>query len=200
HLFFHLLAQVSEHFPAPLEQLGDRDSADPRRRPEEYLRCPVIPDYLCLDMCRVDAEMFAEVDTEALAVEISAGTQHNGLGAPLPCDIRERIRRIGHDEQHRPGRGVHDLWNDIAINPGVLFQQPETALRIVAIGGSAGLFVHPGGDQYDFGTFEIAIVAVSDIYLAAERDAVSNVGRHGFGGFSGAGDQDKLACAAARGA
>jgi hypothetical protein len=63
--------------------------------------------------------------------------------ARLARDISEWIWRIAHDQQCRPGRGTCDLWNDIAINLHVPFQQPETALRIVTVSGSAGRFVHP---------------------------------------------------------
>ena len=150
-------------------------------------------------MRRVDTEMLAKVNTKTLAVEISAGAQHDGAGAGFARDIRERIGRVGHDDQYRPRRRLDDLRNDIAIDFRVLVQQFQTALRIVAVGGAAGLLVHARGDQHHIGALEAAIVAVSDFDLAAERDAVSDVGRHRLGGFSGAVDQDNLVRAAAHG-
>jgi hypothetical protein len=34
------------------------------------------------------------------------------------------------------------LWNNVAIDRGVLFQKPQAPLRIVAISGAAWLLIH----------------------------------------------------------
>jgi hypothetical protein len=79
----------------------------------------MISDHLRLDMCGIDAEMLAQMNTKTLAVQVSTGTQYCGAGPRLACDIR-RVRRVGYDKQYGLGRSVHDLRHDVAVNFGVL--------------------------------------------------------------------------------
>jgi hypothetical protein len=80
----------------------------------------MISDHLRLDMCGIDAEMLAQMNTKTLAVQVSTGTQYCGAGPRLACDIRQRVRRVGYDKQYGLGRSVHDLRHDVAVNFGVL--------------------------------------------------------------------------------
>src|SRR5882757_4948788 len=148
-------------------------------------------------MRRIDAEMLAQMNTKTLAVQVSTGTQYYGAGPRLACDIRQRVRRVGYDKQYGLWRSVHDLRHDVAVNFGVLSEQPETTLRVIAIGSAASLFVHARCDEHDPRVFKIRVVAVDEVHFTSDRHAISDVGRDCLGGLSRAIDQNNLACAAA---
>src|SRR5262249_13750366 len=142
-------------------------------------------------------EMLAEVNAKALAVEICTCAQHHRAGARLARDISERIGRIAHHEERRFGLRPHDPGHDIAIDVGVLVEQLEAALRVIAVRRTAGLFVHADGDQNDARALERVIITVDNIDLGTERRAVADVGRYRLRGLAVAVDEDDLARAAA---
>jgi hypothetical protein len=88
------LAQVAQVLAALLEQVGEGNSADARRGPQEHLCGAVVADHLRLHMCCVDAEVLAEMNAKSLTVEIGAGAQHGGVRAGVASDVRQRIGRI----------------------------------------------------------------------------------------------------------
>src|SRR5262245_25316159 len=197
HLSLQLMLQLANPLAAPLEQCRHWNSADPCRGPQEHLRGPVVANHLCFDMRGIRAEVLAEVNAKSLAVEICTCAQHHRPGARLARDIGERIGWIGHDEKYRVGLRPHDPWHDIAIDFGVLVEQFEAALWVVAIRSAAGFFVHARSDQHDARALEGVIITVDDVDLGTERCAVAHVGRYRLGGLAGAIDEDDLARAAA---
>jgi hypothetical protein len=68
----------------------------------------------------------------------------------------------------------------VAIDCGVLVEQPEPPLRIVAVGGAAGLFVDSRRDQNHAGPGKRVIISVLDIDRRRKRSAVTDVGRDRF--------------------
>src|SRR5215471_7596755 len=197
HLSLQLMLQLANPLAAPLEQCRHWNSADPCRGPQEHLRGSVVANHLCFDMRGIRAEVLAEVNAKSLAVEICTCAQHHRPGARLARDIGERIGWIGHDEKYRVGLRPHDPWHDIAIDFGVLVQQFEAALWVVAIRSAAGFFVHARSDQHDARALEGVIITVDDVDLGTERCAVAHVGRYRLGGLAGAIDEDDLARTAA---
>jgi hypothetical protein len=71
-------------------------------------------------------------------------------------------------------------------------------LRIVAIGGAAGLLVDAGRDHHHAAAGKRIVVAVDDVDLGSQGRAVANVGRDRLGGLARAVDQHDVAGAAAR--
>ena len=112
-------------------------------------------------------------------------------------DIGERIGRVGHHEKDRVGLRPHDPRHDVAIDLGIPVEQFEAPLRIVAISGTAGFFVHARSDQHNTRAREGIIIAVDNIDLGTKRGAVAHVRRDRLGGLAGTIDQDDLARAAA---
>jgi hypothetical protein len=157
----------------------------------------VVADHLRLDGCGVDGEMARQMHAEALAVEQRAGAEHAVVAGTFARHVGERIGRIGDTEQHRVGRGAHDARNDVAVNRGVLVGQAQPPLRIVAVGGAAGLPVDAGRDHHQRAAGEVGVVAVRDRDLRRERRAVAEIGRHRLGALARAVDQHEVARAAA---
>ena len=157
----------------------------------------MVADHLRFDVRGIDAEMLAEVNAEAQAVENVPVLSTRSCRGRLARDVGERIGRIGDGDQHRVGRGAHDPRHDVAIDLGILVEQPEAPLRVVAVGRTAGFLVDAGRDQHDAGAGEGVIVAVDDLDLGTKRRAVAHVGRDRLGGLAGAVDQHDLARAAA---
>src|SRR6267378_5387159 len=144
----------------------------------------------------IDAEMLAQMNTKTLAVQVSTGTQYCGAGVSSrvrypPAGPEGRLRQA-----IRPGRRVHDLRHDVAVNFGIRSEQPETTLWVIAIGSAASLFVHARCDQYDPCVFKIRVVAVDEVHFTSDWHAISDVGRDCLGGLSRAIDQNDFACAA----
>src|SRR6267378_7754975 len=153
-------------------------------------------------MCGIDAEMLAQMNTKMLAVQVSTGTQYCGAGyCGAGVSSRVRYPPAGPEgrlrQAIRPGRRVHDLRHDVAVNFGILSEQPETTLWVIAIGSTASLFVHARCDQYDPCVFKIRVVAVDEVHFTSDWHAISDVGRDCLGGLSRAIDQNDFACAAA---
>src|SRR5258706_10692543 len=195
HVFLGRLPQLVHALAARFEQCRHRNAADACGGPQEHLCGPVVANHLCFDMCRIHIEMLAQMNAKSLAVEICAGAQNRR--AALSRDIRERVGRIGHDEQHCLGLRAHDLWHDIAKNFGVLVEQLEAALRVVAVGGAAGFFVYARGDQHNACALERVVVAIDDIDLVTQRRAVAHVGCDRLRGLAVAVDEHDLTRAAA---
>jgi len=90
------------------------------------------------------------------------------------------------------------LRNDALVDCGIVVKQPQTARRIVPIGGAAGLFVCAGGDHHQRGALEIGIVAGEQLGIRAQYGAVLDVGHQTFRPLSLSVHHNDLACAAAR--
>jgi hypothetical protein len=61
------------------------------------------------------------------------------------------------------------LRYDVAIDLSVGIQQPQSALGIAAVGGTAGLFVDTGGDHYQRGVRQILVVSIDNACLGTKR-------------------------------
>jgi hypothetical protein len=113
------------------------------------------------------------MDPEPLAIEIGPGAEHDGLGRDLPCYVGERVRRIGNYQYDSIRDGIRDFRHDLAIDFGVLIEQLWSALRIVAVGRSAGLFVHAGRDEDYACIFERIVITVCDFDPRANGQILS---------------------------
>ena len=107
--------------------------------------------------------MFAEMDAKAQAVEIRSRAQYAIVPGCFAGNVGERIGRIGDRDQHRVRSGANDLWDNVAIDRSVLVEQPEPPLRIVAVGGAAGLFVDSRRDENHAGPGKRVKIAILDI-------------------------------------
>src|ERR1700730_14319244 len=103
----------------------------------------MVADHLGVDMCRIEIEISPEMDTKAHRVEKRAGTENARLDSRarrgFTSNIGEGIRRIRHNQQHGRRCRTHYRWNDVTVDRGVLFEQPQPSLRIAAVGRAAGL-------------------------------------------------------------
>ena len=81
----------------------------------------------------------------------------------------------------RTMRGTTSLYNDVFIYSGVLIEQLEAALRVVAIGGAARLLVDARRDENHAGTGEIAISAVPYLHLRREGRTATQIRRDRLG-------------------
>src|SRR5438067_12686743 len=106
----------------------------------------MFPDHLRFDMRRIDAQMLAEVYAETLAVEISARAQYGRVAGDLTGDVGQRVRRVGYYHQNGLRDRLHNLWNDLPVNVGIVPQQPETPLRITAVCRFACFLIHAASD------------------------------------------------------
>ena len=158
----------------------------------------MVANHLRLHALGIDAEMFAEMHAKAQAVEIRSRTQYAIVPGRFASNVGERIGRIGDRDQHRVRSGANDLWDNVAIDCGVLVEQPEPPLWIVAVGGAAGLFVDSRRDENHAGSGERVKISVLDIDRWRKRNAVTDVGRDRFRRSPGAIHKHDLARAASR--
>ena len=130
------------------------------------------------------------MDAKTLAVEICPHAQDGRLRGDLAGNIGEWIGRVGHHDQHRMRRGLHDLRDDLPINFRVLVQELEATLRIIAVRRSACLLVDAGRDEHNTGAGEVVIIPVRDRDFATQRYAVADVGGDRLRSLARAVDQD----------
>ena len=84
-----------------------------------------------------------EVNSETQTVQESPRAQDTAMPRADAGDIGEWIRRIGDNQYHGLGSHADDARNDIAIDFGVLVQQPQAAFGIIAIGGAPAFSLIP---------------------------------------------------------
>ena len=78
--------------------------------------------------------------------------EHAIMAGHVSRNVGKRIRRIGDGDQHSLRSSTYDLGNGVTIVRAVLFQKPQPALGIAAVGGAAGFFVDARRDQDHAGT------------------------------------------------
>jgi hypothetical protein len=81
-----------------------------------------------LNLIGIDDKMLCQVNAETQAIEEGAGNQHAIMPRAGAGNISKRIRGVGYDQYDDGGRRrAHDTRNDVAIDLGVLAQQPQSA-------------------------------------------------------------------------
>ena len=96
---------------------------------------------------------------EPQAVEIGSGTEH----AVMPEHahrIGQRIRRIGNGEHLRFRCHGVQFGDYVLVDFDIGGEQPQAAGRVIAVGGTAGLFVGAGSDHHQRGAIEIGVITV----------------------------------------
>ena len=96
-------------------------------------------------------------------------------------EVRQRVGRVRHYEQHGITGCTYDLGHDVAIDPGIFAEQFEPPFRIVTIGGAPGFLIHSGSDQHDAGASQRVVVTIDDVDLGPERNAVPDIRCYCFG-------------------
>jgi len=104
-------------------------------------------DHLGLYLIGIDIKMLGQMKPEAQAIEEGAGAQHAIMPSAGAGNVGERIGRIGYNQYDGARRRAHDLWNDVAVDFRVLFQEPQSAPGIIAVRGAAGFLVYAGGSS-----------------------------------------------------
>ncbi len=153
----------------------------------------MLADHLRLHMMRADLQLPSEVKTEAQGVEKGAAAQHAWVPGETPRKVRERIRRICHDEKQRLRHDRHDFRHDVAIDVSIGAQQLEAASRIAAVRRAAGLFVDAGRDDHEPGIRKVGIIAGAQPDGRRQRRAVLKIRDDAVGAFPIAVDDDDLA-------
>ena len=118
---------------------------------------------------------------EAQAVEPRAGTEDAVVLRDDPREIRQRVGRICGYEEHRIWCGRDDLRDHVAVDFGVLVEEPQASFGIVAIGRPSRLLVHSRGDHHHAGTRQVRVVAIADVGALRQGTAVADVGGHSLG-------------------
>src|SRR3981081_4015370 len=138
----------------------------------------MLSDHLGLYLIGVDIKMLCQMNTKTQAIEEGARTQHAIMPRAGAGDIGEWIGGIG-DNQYDCARGrAHDVRNNFAIDFCVLIQEPQSALRIVAVRGAPGLFVDTGGNHHQRSIREIIVISVDNSRLGTKRRSVTEISRH----------------------
>jgi hypothetical protein len=120
------------------------------------------------------------------------------MASNVSRNIGKRIRWISNSDQHGLRSSAHDSWNDIAINRGILFQKPQSPLRIAPVGCPAGLFVYAGRDQHHAGAVQCIVITIGNIDPWTEWYPITQVGRYGFRHLSRSVHENDLASTTAR--
>src|SRR5438105_15922987 len=93
----------------------------------------------------MDLEDGCEVRLEAQAVEPGAGAEDAVVLREDPREVRQRIGRMGDHEEHGFWRRREDSRKQLALEVGVLVQEPQTSCWIIPIVLSSGVLVHARG-------------------------------------------------------
>jgi hypothetical protein len=90
---------------------------------------------------------------------------------PRACasDIRQGIRGIGYNQYHRAGRRAHDTRNDVAIDFGVLVQEPQSAFGVIAVRGAPRLLVDTGSNHHQRCICQIVVIPIDNCRLGTKR-------------------------------
>jgi len=126
--FSIFFAQAFGRLAALVQENAERSTAGAHRRPHEHLRCAVVADHLRLDMGRIEAEKPSEMNAKAHGPEKGTGSENaclyaRGCGG-LAHEIGQRIGRVCDNEQHGVRGRAYNARNDVAINRGVLVEEP----------------------------------------------------------------------------
>jgi hypothetical protein len=107
---------------------------------KETCETPCSPITTCLNLIGVDDKMLCQMNAETQAIEEGAGTQHAIIPSAGAGNVSKRIRGVGYDQHDGGRRRAHDTRNDVAIDFGVLAQQPQSVLGIATVRGASRLF------------------------------------------------------------
>ena len=99
---------------------------------------------LCLYLIGVDFKMLGQMNAKPQAIQEGASAQHTIMPCADAGNVSEGIGRIGYNQYDSARCRVDDTWNDVAIDLGVLIQQPQSTFGIVTIRGTASLLVDTG--------------------------------------------------------
>src|SRR5690349_3678037 len=108
---------------------------------------------------RSNAEVTGEMRPEAQAVKERPGAKHALMPGSSAGDIGERVRWIGHDDDHRVLHSSDDGGNEFPVNLGVGGEELQPAFLVAPIGCASGLFVDAGSEENDRATGQIRDVA-----------------------------------------
>jgi hypothetical protein len=76
----------------------------------------------------------------------------------FPGEICQRVRRVRHDENHRPRCSLDQTRYHIAIDGGIGMQQPQSAARVAAIRGTASAFIDAGRNHNQVRAGKVGVV------------------------------------------
>ena len=99
--------------------------------------------HIGLDAGGADAEATGEMDAEAQAVEIGAGTEHAVMAGEKTRNIDQRLRRVGQDKDRRRRRDLDQPWHDILEHLYIGVEKTKPSGRILAVRGAAAFSLTP---------------------------------------------------------
>jgi len=137
------------------------------------------------------------MDAESQAVQEGAGAQYTIMPCADAGNVSEGIGGIGYHQYNSARCRVDHTWNDVAIDLGVLVQEPQSTFGIVTIRGAASLFVDTGSNHHQRCFRQIGIIPVDNCRLGTQRRPVTKVSRDRLGAFKGSIHDDDVSGAAA---
>jgi hypothetical protein len=140
---------------------------------------------LRLYLIGIDIKMLCQVNAESQAVKEGASAQDTTMPCAGADNVSEGIRRIGYNQHNSAWRRADYAWNDVAIDLGVLIQEPQSTFGIVTVRGAASLFVDTGSNHHQRGIGQIVVVPVDHGRLGTKRRSVAKIGRDRLGAFTG---------------
>jgi hypothetical protein len=152
---------------------------------------------LCLYLIGVDLKMLRQVNAKSQAVQEGASAQHTIMPCADAGNVSEGIGRIGYNQYNSARCRVDYTWNDVAIDLGVLIQEPQSTFGIVTIRGAAGLFVDTGSHHHQRCVRQIGIIPIDNCRLRTKRCPVTKISRDRLGAFKGSIHEDDVSGAAA---
>ncbi len=125
HLLLDSRAEVVVVRKAALsKRIQDRDTAYADTRPLKDLGCSVFTENLRFDTRGRYLEFSPQMHPEAQTVEQCACAENAIMPGELAGQIGKRIRRVRYDKQHGIPRRLAYLRNNLAIDLGILVQEP----------------------------------------------------------------------------
>jgi len=107
-----------------------------RRRPGDKLAVAVLAEHVRMDVARIDAVVRRKLRPQARRIEDRAGAEHlcRRQARQAQCGERERIDRIGSDEEQPFGIRAHHFAHNAAQHLHVAHQQRRPALALALRG------------------------------------------------------------------
>jgi len=140
----------------------------------------VLSEDLGLHLDGTRPQLLGDVEPEAEAVEVGPAAD-DVIVAELPHQVRERVGRIGDDDDDSLRRDPVYARNDVPVDRRVRRQQTQASCGVGPIHGPARLLVDSGGDEDRRRTGEVLHLSVPEQAERCEEATVLEICHHAFG-------------------
>jgi hypothetical protein len=116
------------------------------------------------------------MQTETQGVQKRASAQDALMASEVASKIGQGIGRIGDDQEERLRRRRNDFGNNISVDIRIDIEKFQPSEGVVAVGGTASLFVNTRRDDHERCVGKVRIVAGAEFHCRRECRTVLEIG------------------------